>query len=263
VTTNGLDLVERTVELPGGASQFVYAAGDGPPLLWLHGIGGIEPSHPLLAHLTERRTVLAPLAPGFSDLGELAEIDDMHDLAIYYDDLLDALGLDQVMVAGHSFGAMLAAELAAHYPKRIARLVLISPFGLWNDAYPVADLFAHTATQMPALLYADPSKAPATTAGSDGNVDIEGLVALAQSTTTVAKFMWPIPDRGLTRRLRRITAPTLIVFGEADAFVPPRYAEDFVAGIPNASSQVIPGAGHMVPAEAPAAVAAAIGDFLA
>lgn len=262
MTPKTLDLAERTVELPGGASQVVYAAGEGPPLLWLHGIGGIEPTQSLLARLTEQRTVIAPLTPGWSDLGELADIDDMHDLAIYYDDLLDALALDQVVVAGHSFGAMLAAELAAHYPKRVTQLVLISPFGLWNDEYPVADLFAHTVAQMPTLLYADPAKAPATTAGSAGDADVEALVAVAQSMTTVAKFMWPIPDRGLTRRLRRITAPTLIVFGDADAFVPPRYADDFVAGIANASSLLIAGAGHMVPAEDPEAVAAAIADFL-
>jgi pimeloyl-ACP methyl ester carboxylesterase len=255
-------LNEREIELPRGAHQLVYHAGDGPALLWLHGVGGIEPGEPLLAELAEHHRVLAPLAPGFSDLGELAEIDDVHELAMYYDDVLDALELDKVAVAGHSFGAMLAAELAAHYPRRVERLVLISPLGLWNDAYPVADLFALTASEMPALLYADPANAPAAAGTDGGEAEIEALVAFAQSMTTVAKFMWPIPERGLARRLRRITAPTLVVFGEADAFVPSRYADDFLAALPNASKRLIDGAGHMLPAEDPTALAAAIEEFL-
>jgi pimeloyl-ACP methyl ester carboxylesterase len=254
-------LSERAVEL-GDVHQLVYQGGEGPPLLWLHGIGGIEPARPLVERLAKRHTVLAPLSPGFSDLAELAEIDDMHDLAIYYDDLLDALELDEVAVAGHSFGAMVAAELAAHYPKRVTQLVLISPFGLWNDAYPVVDLFAYTPAQMPELLYANPANAPATVSANGEEVDVEALVAVAQSMTTVAKFMWPIPDRGLARRLRRISAPTLVVFGEADAFVPPRYADDFVSAIAGSSSQPISGAGHMAPAEDPDAVLSAIDGFL-
>lgn len=255
-------LDERTLELPRGARQLVYEAGEGLPLLWLHGVGGIEPGQPLLTQLAEHRRVLAPLAPGFSDLSELAEIDDVHELAMYYDEVLDALELDRVAVAGHSFGAMLAAELAAHYPRRVSALALISPFGLWNDDYPVADLFALTASQMPTLLYADPAKAPVAAGPGGGEAEIEALVAFAQSMTTVAKFMWPIPERGLVRRLRRITAPTLVVFGGADAFVPPRYADDFVAGIPHASKRLLDGAGHMLPAEDPAALAAAVEEFL-
>jgi pimeloyl-ACP methyl ester carboxylesterase len=255
-------LNERQVGLAGGARQLVFEGGEGPPLLWLHGIGGIDPVQSLLGTLAQRHRVIAPLAPGWDDLAELSEIDDVHDLAIHYDDLLDALSLDRVAVAGHSFGAMLAAELASHYPKRVTRLVLISPFGLWNDAYPVADLFALTASEMPGLLYANPAKAPATIAANGAEADIEALVGFAQSMTTVAKFMWPIPERGLARRLRRISAPTLVVFGEQDAFVPPRYAQDFVAAIPNACSKLIGGAGHMAPAEQAGAVVAAIEGFL-
>lgn len=236
--------------------------GEGTPLLWLHGIGGIEPAQLLLNKLAERHRVLAPLAPGWSDLGELAELDDVHDLTLYYDDILDTLDLDEVAVVGHSFGAMLAAEVAAHYPRRVGELVLISPLGLWNDLYPVADLFACSAREMPELLYADAAKAPATSTAEGGEAAIEQLVAFAQSMTTVAKFMWPIPERGLARRLGRIRARTLVVFGEADAFVPPRYAEEFVAAIPDASSQLISGAGHMVTAEEPEALAAAIDTFL-
>jgi pimeloyl-ACP methyl ester carboxylesterase len=255
-------LRERSVTLPGGADLLVYEGGEGPPLLWLHGLGGVDPAHPVLTGLAERYAVSAPLAPGFRDLSELAGIDDMHDLAIFYDDLLDALEIEQAVIAGHSFGAMIAAELAAHYPRRATQLVLVSPFGLWDDSRPVADLFALTAAEMPELLYADPSKAPSAPTSAGGQPDIEALVALAQSMTTLAKFMWPIPERGLVRRLPRIGAPALVVYGAQDAFVPPDYAEDFVSALPNASSRLVADAGHMVPIEAPDELLALINEFL-
>ncbi len=256
-------LSEQTVALDRGAEQVYYSGGEGPPLVWLHGVGGVEPEHPVLEGLATQHSLIAPVAPGFRDLSELAEIDDIHELAIYYDDLLDALDLDEIVVAGHSFGAMMAAEFAGHYPRRVSQLVLISPFGLWNDAYPVADLFAVTPAEMPALLYSDPAKAPSAPAQPDGQPDIEALVALAQSMTTMAKFMWPIPERGLIRRLPRIAAPTLVVVGAEDAFVPPDYADDFVAALPRASARKIAGAGHMVHTERSGEVLTAIEEFLA
>jgi len=64
--------------------------------------------------------------------------------------------------------------------------------------------------------------------------------------TSVAKFIWPIPDKGLRRRLHRVTAKTLIVFGADDAFVPAIYADEFAAAIPGARKAVIADAAHMV-----------------
>ena len=227
--------------------QVVYRAGFGPPLLWLHSLYGVEADSPLIEALAEHYTVFAPLAPGFADLDELDDIRDIHDLALHYDDVMEALELPEAVVAGHSFGAMLAAELAAHFPSRVSRLVLLSPLGLWNDRYPVADLFGLPALEVPKLLYADPSRAPSS---GDGKPDVDKVIALTRGMTTVARFLWPIPDRGLARRLRRVRAPTLIVHGEQDRFVPVQYVDDFLRLLPNATCKIIPSVGHMLLTEA-------------
>jgi pimeloyl-ACP methyl ester carboxylesterase len=161
-------------------------------------------------------------------------------------------------VAGHSFGAMIGAEIAAHVPARVSRLVLASPLGLWNDAYPVADIFALPAGQAGTLLYADLSHAP----GGPTTNDIDAIVALARGMATLARFLWPIPDRGLSRRLHRIQAPTLVLHGALDRFVPPAYADDLVARLSDASREVIPGAGHMLFADAFESSMAAMQQFL-
>jgi pimeloyl-ACP methyl ester carboxylesterase len=184
---------------------------------------------------------------------------------MHYDDVFAVLGLESAAVAGHSFGAMAAAELAAWYPSRVSRLALVSPIGLWSDDRPVTDVFATPARELDRLLFAEPGGPPATAfaAGVLDGSDTEKRVALSQALTTVARFLFPIPDRGLARRLRRITAPTLVVAGAADTFVPPGYAVDFAAGIRGATRELIEGAGHMVPLEAPDRTVELLSSFLA
>ena len=130
------------IKLKNGRYWQVYTGGSGPKLVWLHGLTGIMPNDPLLAALERKHTVIAPVAPGFNDLGEIDEIGNIHELALDYDDLLEHFQIDGAILAGHSFGAMAAAEIAAHFPRRAKQLVLMAPVGLWNDAYPVTDVFA-------------------------------------------------------------------------------------------------------------------------
>jgi pimeloyl-ACP methyl ester carboxylesterase len=240
-----------TIILASGREQVIRRAGAGAPVLWLHGLFGFDEEDPLVQALVESHDVIAPVCPGFADTDELVDLMDVHDLAQLYDDILVALELPSLAVVGHSFGAMIGAELAARSQDAVAGLVLLSPLGLWDDERPVADLFALPYPDMPSLLYADPTKARrgADTSTLDG--DVERLVTLAQALTSVGKFLWPIPDRRLRTRLYRVVAPTLVIFGEQDAWVPASYAGDFVDGLPSADSAIVPGAGHMLHLERP------------
>jgi pimeloyl-ACP methyl ester carboxylesterase len=248
----------ESIALGGKRQSVVYRAGDGPPLVWLHSLYGVEADAAVVETLARRYRVYAPLAPGFNDLEELEDIRDIHDLALHYDDVLEALDLASPVVAGHSFGAMVAAELAAHVPKRVSQLVLLSPLGLWNDGYPVADLFGIPPADVPALLYANAALAP----GSGPQPDVESVIALVRGMTTVARFLWPIPDRGLSRRLHRVRMRTLVVHGQEDRFVPAAYLADWLALLPDARGEVIPDAGHMLTVEALEPTLAAIEGFL-
>ena len=245
----------ETVSLPSGRRWQVYSGGAGPNVLWLHGLRGVDPADPTLAALQTRYRVTAPIAPGFTDLDELSRIDNIHELALDYDDLIETLGLTDFSLIGHSVGAMIAAEIAAHFPKRAIRLVLLAPFGLWNDKYPVADIFAMPYTQIDDILWHDPAKreAFARKVATDADVKIvaEQTVKLARSLTAVTKFVWPIPDRGLRRRLPRIACPVLVLFGGEDRVVSPRYADDFKSGLRDGQTAVVAGAGHMLPYEQP------------
>jgi pimeloyl-ACP methyl ester carboxylesterase len=82
-----------------------------------------------------------------------------------------------------------------------------------------------------------------------------------QRLSAMGKFVWPIPDKGLKRRLHRLSAPTLILWGKADRANPPAYAEEFARLIRAAAVHVLPG-GHMLHLESPDAVADAAAHFL-
>ena len=256
-------LTRETVTLPGGARSEVFRGGKGPSIVWLHGPHGLRGHDPVIAELTKRYSVIAPLSPGFTDLAEIDDIDTVHDLALHYDALFDALGINRIALVGHSFGAMVAAEYAAHYPSRIDKLALLSPFGLWRDDHPVADLFSVPYATFDTMLWKNKkASAEMSDPADDPNDPTEKAIALAQAMTTVAKYIWPIPDRGLRRRLPRVTAKTLIVQGADDAFVPALYADEFANAIKGSQKAIIADAAHMAPYEKQAEVMALLDGFI-
>jgi pimeloyl-ACP methyl ester carboxylesterase len=253
----------------------IFESGDGEPVLFFHSGSGITPSDPLVAALAATgRKVIAPRHPGFVDPDELIELRDVHDLALYTEELIEKLGLHSVPVIGHSFGGMVAAEFAAHYPTRVSKLVLAAPLGLWNDDYPVTDFFTAFPFGMAELLWADatsPEAVASMTAMAQGDDEEASqsddpltamMLRVLPGLVTLGKYIWPLPDKGLSRRLRLITPPTLIVWGEKDKLTPSQYADDFVKGIGDARAEFIPDAGHMAPYERTADFVKLVDAFL-
>ena len=110
---------------------------------------------PFLDALAEKHHVYAPLIPGYGDSEECPEIRDMLDFTLHTWDVVEALGLKDPILVGHSMGGMIAAEMAAVAPNDVSRLALICPAGLWVDDHPIADIFAMLPFEMPALLFHD------------------------------------------------------------------------------------------------------------
>jgi pimeloyl-ACP methyl ester carboxylesterase len=254
-----------TVALRAGALGLrVLTAGRGAPVVSFQSFWEAEPWSPCLDRLAERFTVWAPLHPGAPGSTGIETLDDVHDLTLVYDELLDALGLPAPHLLGHGFGGMVAAELAAVFPRRVGRLVLASPLGLWLDAAPSADLLILPPEDLLETLWADPRSEAARAWAGSPEADPENVPALAaslQRRAAMAKFVWPIPDKGLRKRLHRIQAPTLVLWGDADRANPLVYAEDWQRRIKGAALRLLPG-GHMVLHEAPEAAVAAVMEFL-
>ena len=256
---------DRTLAIRDGAVAFrVLSAGRGPHVVYFHSFHERGGWSPFLERLAARYTVHAPLHPGVGGSAGVETLEDVFDLTLAYEELLDALGIASASLVGHFFGGMVAAELAAVFPERVARLVLASPLGLWRDDAPSEDLLILPQEDLPAVLFRDPASEVARRWAVLPESEEENLAAQIESIqrrAAMAKFVWPIPDRGLKKRLHRIAAPTLVLWGEVDRANPVVYAEEWQRRIKGAALRLLPG-GHMVLHEAPAAAAAAVTEFL-
>lgn len=240
-----------------------FEGGAGPDLVYLHGAGGVTAEDPFLAALAAKHHVYAPLIPGYGDSEEAPTIRDMLDFTLHTWDVIEALGLKDPILVGHSMGGMIAAEMAAVAPNDVSRLALICPAGLWDDDHPIADIFSLLPFEMPQILFHDAvAGAAMMTAGrnvEDPNFLQTYLVNNARQLGMAGRILFPIPERGLVDRLYRIKAKTVIVWGDSDRLTPPFYAHGFKKGIAGSELVSIPEAGHMVIVEKTPAVVEAIG----
>jgi pimeloyl-ACP methyl ester carboxylesterase len=252
----------KTVATPHVPVRYIEG-GKGEPLVFLHGAGGVMPDDPLLAKLAEKFQVFAPLLPGYGDSEECNALRDMLDFTLHTWDVVEALGLRDTILVGHSMGGMIAAEMAAVAPHDVTRLGLIAPAGLWLDDHPIPDMFATMPYEFPALLFHDVERGTALmTAGValDDPEWLKGfLVTNARQLGMAGRILFPIPERGLSTRLYRIKARTLLIWGDSDRLIAPAYAQAFKKAIPHAELVAIPEAGHLVNIEKPDQVAAALG----
>ena len=257
---------ERSVETRKGIAFTARVAGEGPPLLYLHGAGGLYAEEPVLEGLADHFQVFAPEWPGYGEQETEGQIEDMLDFALHGWDMIDALGLELPHVVAHSMGGMIAAEMACLNPKALGRLALICPAGLWVDEHPIPDLFSMLPFELAKVLFHDPKVGEKVlTQGldfSDMGALQNFLVGNARRLGTAGKILFPIPNRRLSKRLYRQTADTLLVWGREDRFIPLLYAEAWRKQLPSSELTVVDAAGHMVPYEQSAAVLEAIRKFL-
>lgn len=253
--TESVDVKEIVRDVAGGQLKLhIKHDGTGDPVIFLHNAAGPR-WDPFLRQLALSRTVYAPEHPGTTD-GDPDAIDRVHelwDLVLIYEEAIRSLGFDRPPVCiGASVGGMLAAELAATFPNLFSKLVLIAPAGLWREDPAPREWLTSDPAKMAQRLFLDPSRptvADYLKQSDDPEIALKQRVQAIWSTGCTGKFLWPLPDRGLRRRLHRIEAPTLILWGSDDDITPAAYAQDFGEGITGSVVKLIPDSGHVVQIE--------------
>jgi pimeloyl-ACP methyl ester carboxylesterase len=260
-------LKSQTVETKKGTRCRVLEGGSGAPVVFFHGAGGLLADNPFLDGLARRYHVFAPEWPGYGESTGEELLEDMLDFALHGWDLVDALGLRQPHLVGHSMGGMIAAEMACLAPRDLAKLVLVGAAGLWLEEHPIPDIFAMLPQEIAEVLFVDPARGAALLTGGADLSDIEALkdfyVVTQRRLAMAGKILFPIPNRRLSKRLYRLTAETLVLWGASDRLIAPAYAAQWKALIAGARVQTIDGAGHMLPWEQPEAFVEAVIRFLA
>lgn len=253
-----------SVQTVGACRVRVWSAGEGPPLLYLHGFEQHPGGATFLRRLAQKRRVYAPETPGYGGSTGVEELDGVLGLTLHHRQLVESWGVGRIDVVGHSLGGMFAAEFAAICPHLTRRLVLVDAYGLWLDDVGMPDPFVLGEKELRVAKWADADAAPPEPSIFTPDPEAPQLTILerAKNLAAATKFMWPIADRGLRGRLPLIQAPTLVIHGARDGLVPTAYAHQFGRLIPAARVVTIDGAGHLPMVEREDAFMRAVEDFL-
>ena len=248
----------------GPFSLRVWKEGTGAPLLYFHGFETHPGDAGFLRRLAETHTVFAPECPGYGQSTGATAVEDLLDLVLFYRELINSWELTAPLdVIGHCFGGMLAAELAAVCPDKVNRLALIGSYGLWLDGVDAPDPFSLTPDELRRAKWHDPERAAMepTITVPDPADPVAATIERSLNLAVAAKLMWPLPDRGLRKRLHLVKAPTLVVQGASDGLVPRAHAEELVRLIPQARLVEVAAAGHLPHVEQEDATAALLDAF--
>jgi len=256
----------RRVVTKRGADVRVLETGSGRPLVFLHGAGGLFAENPFLDELGKSYHVFAPEWPGYGESTGEDLLDDMLDFTLHGWDVVETLGLERPHLMGHSMGGMIAAEMACLAPRDLDKLVLVGAAGLWIHEHPIPDLFALLPFEFAKLLFHDPVAGAAMLTGGLDFSDVQAVtdfyIGNAKNMGVAGKILFPIPNRGLARRLYRLTAPTAVLWGKSDKLIPPVYATAWKALLPEARVVLFDEAGHMLPYEQPDDFCTFVREFL-
>ena len=255
---------------------FVQDSGrrDAPVVLLLHGFGAsLQAWDDWAPALEKNLRVLRIDIPGFGLSGPAVNQDysDAADVARVIA-VMDQLGVQQVIVTGHSMGGRIAWNLAAAHPERVSQLVLLSP-----DGFPDPNAKSDKTYEVPALLGLLPYSLPkwalrmggvAPAFADDSQLTPQMMqryhdMMLAPGVrTALLERMRQTRNSDPVARLQSITVPTLLIWGEKDAFIPVGNAQDYLKAMPQAKLVTLPGVGHVLHEEAPQASVQVVLDFL-
>lgn len=236
----------------------VWRKGSGRPVAFLAGQGGLPKWTPFLDRLAERYEVVAPSLPGYPGGSGHTLLDGHLDWILAVRDLLNGCGLEggDTCLAGSGPGASFALEIAALWPHKVAKLAVVAPWGLYDEAEPMTDPWAQRQNELPGMLCADPGNWSALVSAPEGANSTEWPIVQTRALEASARAFWPLGETGLGRRLYRVLAETQLVWGAEDRILPRSYAEAFRRGLGGDSRlTVIDGAGHLAELDRPDAVA--------
>ena len=185
--------------------------------------------------------------------------------------VLDHLGVQQSVLIGHSMGGRLAWSLAASQPQRVSRLVLIAPDGFPDptarsektfEVSPLLGLIRLSLPQWALKRGLAPAYGDATRLSDAVVTRYQDMLRAPGVRAAVIERMQQSRNSDPVPRLKTIAAPTLLLWGDKDAMIPPANAADYLAAMPLARSVLLPGLGHVPHEENPAASLAPVLSFL-
>jgi pimeloyl-ACP methyl ester carboxylesterase len=238
-----MPFTDHTLEIDKCRTHY-RRAGKGTPVVFLHGASGAPVVLPFMEKLATRYDVIVPDHPGYGQTDEPEWLENIHDVAYFYLDFLQALKLEKAVVIGSSMGGWMAMEMAVRNTARIGAVVLVSPAGHFAEGAQPADIFLLPQEEMVRKLFHDQKLAEQRLAIPETPESIDlGL----KNRHTTARLAWEprLHDPFLPKWLHRIDVPVSIVWGAQDQILPVATAHDLKRLIPHAELNIFESCGHL------------------
>lgn len=259
----------KTAEVPDNVRLQYVEQGDelGVPVVMLHGVTDSWHSFELvLPRLPESIRAFALTQRGHGDASRPDSGYRYTDLAADVVAFMNVLQLESAVVVGHSMGSTVAQRFAINYPARTAGLVLVGSFASLRGNKAVQELWDSTLSTLTDPV--DPSLAREFQQSTLAQpVPQEFFETAVRESLKLPARVWKALFRGFleddfSMRLSEIKAPTLLVWGDQDAFCLRSDQDKLMASIPNSRLLVYPGTGHAVHWEQPARFATDLSEFV-
>ena len=246
-----------------GTEVEMFTGGSGPPLLFLHGAGGNSGWQRYHEELSRSYTVYVPSQPGFNGTERPDWVYTINDLCHFNLELVQTLGLENYILMGSSMGGWVSAEMAAMSDANLKALILVDAAGIKPQEGEITEIFMVSSQTRLAQRFYDPSQVE--------NYDQyareltpEEQVEQHSNAEMASRLCWRpyLHNLSLPHYLRKVTTPTLIVWGRQDAIIPVECASLFHQAISNSTLAIIENCGHSPAIEKPAEFVSTVTEFL-
>jgi abhydrolase domain-containing protein 6 len=265
------DLRAHEVDTPVGEIAYLERDGRGTPIVLLHGFGASKDHWTrFVSHLPDSMRILAPDLPGHgASAFDSTRTYDVATLAAGVTAILDAVGVEQVHLAGNSLGGLVATRIALDHPERVASLFLLDPAGvqplgqspfrasLAEGENPLIPTRASDYDRLIALAFNDPPDLP----WPAGQVLAREYAERAPKNRQIWRDIND-PPLIVTDELPRLAMPVFLLFGADDRIIDPSSAEVWAERVPDIRVVLLPGVGHAPMLEVPRTTARYYRDFL-
>lgn len=274
----------RGREAGAAGGTFYLEAGEGPPVILLHGLGATNASMlTTLWDLARDHRVIAPDLPGFGDSAKPLRSYDAPFYGRWVGELMDELGIERAHLVGNSLGGRVAIEAALQRPDRVDRLALLTPSPAFIRRRELARLVKLLRPELALVplpvshrrvvgsiksLFARPHRLPDQwyEAAADEFLRVfsspRGRIAFFSAARQIY-LEEPYGDTGFWDRLRELSRPALFLWGARDWLVPPGFARHVERAVPDSSSVVLADCGHVPQFELPERTHGLVREFLA
>ncbi len=245
-----------------------------PAIVLLHGFGAsLDTWEPWASVLSANYRVIRFDLPGFALSGPdpTADYTDGRTVRVLLA-LLDRLAVGRATLIGNSLGGKIAWMVAAEHPERVDRLVLVSPDGFASPGFDygrkarvpaVLGLLPYVLPSFMVRMSLAPAYGTPSLLTDDRVARYRDLMLAPGMRRAMLTRMEQVVLQPPEPLLRRIRAPTLLLWGERDAMIPIGNAADYLRLIPDSRLVALPGLGHVPQEEAPARSLAPVLAFLA